>query len=260
MERCFIYGFVDPRTIELRYVGKSSRGMDEPHNHICNARRGATGCPRLYHWIRKLLRQGVAPAVFELEALSDDVTDATLDVHEVAWIAYARANGARLTNLTDGGGGGLRGYVPSAVVRAHYSAASRASWSDPEMWKRHNVAIRAAGVRPETKARRGAAQRAAWARADVYARRIKAVRAARRTKSSRAKSRAAMKAVWLRPEFRARQSMLGAADLYRALLLSNPSARNREIHAFVVDEVGAARAGPRTNVTWYRWSLRWSVI
>lgn len=101
MSRFIVYGLIDPRNGELRYVGKSSVGLTRPKAHRCNA---ILGRERTYkaNWIRQLKAIGLDYEIEVLEELSssDELNDA-----EVFWIQYFRFIGCRLTNLTDGGDG-----------------------------------------------------------------------------------------------------------------------------------------------------------
>lgn len=96
-----VYGYLDPRDGNLRYVGKSSVGMTRPNNIACH-RHGYCG-----NWIKHLAIRGLKPCVVVLEALSSEASDADLNEAEIRQIALARANGSRLTNLTEGGDGGI---------------------------------------------------------------------------------------------------------------------------------------------------------
>jgi hypothetical protein len=54
-------------------------------------------------WIKQLLSEGKLPELRVLEETDED----RFDEREMFWISFGRANGWRLTNLTDGGGGTL---------------------------------------------------------------------------------------------------------------------------------------------------------
>lgn len=110
--RHLIYGLVDPRTNELRYVGRSSLGFNRArteHSSHCG------------NWIKNLKALDLNPLIVTLEEfeLTHDVDD-VLNVAERKWIAYHRSVGARLTNLTDGGEMG-RKFLPE--VREKMSLA-----------------------------------------------------------------------------------------------------------------------------------------
>lgn len=92
-----IYGLIDPRTLLIRYVGLSSQGLSRPKAH----RRPS--CPDSYcrRWVRSLEQQGLTYEIAVLDVLKEpsELADA-----ERWWIAYGRASGWPLTNITDGGG------------------------------------------------------------------------------------------------------------------------------------------------------------
>jgi len=129
-----IYALINSDTLEMRYVGKTSKTAEARlQTHLRNVRL-RRGCNHhLQAWLRSLL---VPPAVVILER---DVLD--LNEAERRWIADLRAQGARLTNMTDGGDGcaltgrhnsaetvakivaKTRGRIVSAEARAHISAS-----------------------------------------------------------------------------------------------------------------------------------------
>jgi hypothetical protein len=92
-----IYGLIDPRTRLIRYVGLTSRGARRPKEH------GRLSCPDTYcrRWIRELQKLGLDYEITVLEVLTN--TD-QLNQAERWWIAFGRACGWPLTNLTNGGG------------------------------------------------------------------------------------------------------------------------------------------------------------
>jgi hypothetical protein len=100
--KCLIYALVDPRTEEIRYIGKSSRGMVRPRQHSQAAR--LTDGTHKANWIKGLVSAGMMFRVSVLEELSEV---ASLDAAERRWIARGRSLGWPLTNATDGGDGTL---------------------------------------------------------------------------------------------------------------------------------------------------------
>ena len=91
-----IYGLIDPRTLLIRYVGQSARGLQRPKEH-----RHAS-CPDTYcrRWVRCLEELGLTYSIVILESVEDPKQ---LSEAERWWIAYGRALRWPLTNLTDGG-------------------------------------------------------------------------------------------------------------------------------------------------------------
>lgn len=59
MRSKLIYGLVDPRTSELRYIGRSSSGLTRPKQHTAPAAL-AKDVARKGNWLRQLVRAGKA--------------------------------------------------------------------------------------------------------------------------------------------------------------------------------------------------------
>ncbi|MGW2936067.1 GIY-YIG nuclease family protein [Streptomyces sp. NPDC001156] len=119
----WIYTLSDPRSGEVRYVGVTTRSLAERlRGHISDAGRQ----DHKSRWIRSLLKEGVSPVMTEIEAVPvEDHGEA-----EQRWIAAYRANGARLTNATDGGPGTL-GRVASSETRERIRQAALERMKDP---------------------------------------------------------------------------------------------------------------------------------
>lgn len=117
--RNLIYGLVDPRTLLVRYIGLSATGLVRPKVH----RRPSEMRRHNYKvsWIKSLLAAGLD---YEIAVLEEVASKHALADTERFWIAYGRASGWPLTNLTDGGDGRI-GHVPDASTRARMSAALR---------------------------------------------------------------------------------------------------------------------------------------
>lgn len=142
--RLVVYGLTDPRSGEIRYVGKSMNGTARVREH---------GQPRHLerekthkaHWIRGLIHLGLTYGHVILE----ECQSATLLIEaERRWITHGRAAGWNLTNLTDGGDGTsgrvlsqesrdrisekLMGHHVSDAVRQSVAAARRGSKDSAE--------------------------------------------------------------------------------------------------------------------------------
>lgn len=100
-KKFLIYGLVDPETAEVRYIGKSSRGLKRPYDHM-KFHFLKKDISYKGNWIRSLMKLGLKPKVIVLEEFDshEGLNDA-----EIFWIKEYRSNGSRLTNLTDGGDG-----------------------------------------------------------------------------------------------------------------------------------------------------------
>lgn len=98
MESSFIYGLVDPRTDQIRYIGKSIRPYERLQNHY---NEPSSNCHRS-HWIQELKRLGLKPEVVLFEQI---VGEWPWQEAERWWIARGLALGWPLTNNTSGGDG-----------------------------------------------------------------------------------------------------------------------------------------------------------
>ena len=115
-----VYALLNPKTNEIRYVGKSSQGMRRPKDH-CTA-HGRRGNTHRHRWLNQMWNEDkTIPSILvlrncdcEMEALE----------HEILLIAVFRDAGFRLTNLTDGGDGTC-GWIPSAETRRKISEAKK---------------------------------------------------------------------------------------------------------------------------------------
>lgn len=123
-----IYALTDPRTDEVRYIGKSTSGLKRPKEHL----RPTQLKPNTHktRWIRQLLTQGLKPKIQILEEFS---TGDDLNYAECFWIAQGRGLEWKLTNATKGGDGQSKGYAPSEETRAKMREALA---SDPILVER----------------------------------------------------------------------------------------------------------------------------
>jgi len=91
-----IYGLFDPKTGELRYIGKSNNSIKRLASHLRDAKRRKTP---LYCWINKLLLSGREPVCKVFISVKEDVWRSA----EIFAINTARSEGIRLLNVADGG-------------------------------------------------------------------------------------------------------------------------------------------------------------
>ena len=96
MKTTFIYALCDPRTFEVRYIGKS----DNPYKRYCEHIIDKT-CSYKARWINNLLQEGFNPILQILEQCDDFIWQQ----REKDWIAFEKRIGCRLTNETAGGEG-----------------------------------------------------------------------------------------------------------------------------------------------------------
>jgi len=146
----FIYALVDPRTREVRYVGKANEPSSRLRVHI---RSGdlASFSPR-ERWIGGLAFFDLEPELLLLEE-----TD-TWQEAERRWIALFRAISCDLTNSTDGGEG-VRSGRHSPETRAKIADALRGRKYPPERVARSAAGRRGLPLSAATRAKMSAARR-----------------------------------------------------------------------------------------------------
>ncbi len=174
-EHSVIYGLIDPRTSEMRYVGWTVNPRSRLRRHMGSARAGRKG-GYVLAWIREVLADGLEPQMVILETNPSDYAMAERD-----WIRRYRSWGCRLTNLSDGGDGspGYRhtpeerrristrekGKKLSPATRAKISAASKGRVKSPEERAKLSAAHKGKKKSPE---HRAAIRRAANRRDNAY--------------------------------------------------------------------------------------------
>jgi len=194
-----IYGLFDPRDGELRYIGKSEAGLKRRLAEHLMPSYLATPSHK-NSWIKGLLAEGVQPVGVVLQRLS---TSAELCDAERYWITFFRAQGCRLTNMTDGGEGFGKRPV-SAETRAKMRAAKLGKKQSPE-----HIAKRIAPRigRPLSAEHRASCSAAAKRRGISAATRAAAIAAATgrvRTEAERAATSERMTRWWADPNNRSR--------------------------------------------------------
>ena len=97
-----IYILKDPRTLEIRYVGVTSKSLSTRlSNHIYYAKK--RNCTHVHNWILSLLNINLKPLIEILEVVTKD----TWEEREKYWILeYKKTN--NLTNIALGGSGLIR--------------------------------------------------------------------------------------------------------------------------------------------------------
>lgn len=112
-----IYALTQPSTNRIRYIGKTELDPWVRYGqHLANAARSNAQSRRLVSWIKS-----IRPETPGLLVLEEDVIDA--NEAERRWIAISLFAGCRLVNMTPGGDGQPKGYVPSQEARDKNSAA-----------------------------------------------------------------------------------------------------------------------------------------
>lgn len=95
-ETSCIYALLDPRTCEVRYVGKSQRSLN---NRMSLYRRSRSNTP-VCKWARRLFSEGNPPTAIRLEESTCGQNKDLAD-KEKFWIEYLAFLGADLLNRHD---------------------------------------------------------------------------------------------------------------------------------------------------------------
>ena len=85
-----IYGLRDPRTRQVRYIGRTGCRSDRFHSH-CRAEDATLRSV----WIRELKKQGLLPAMFSLETCESRRSSLVRERH---WIRQAKASDWQILN------------------------------------------------------------------------------------------------------------------------------------------------------------------
>jgi hypothetical protein len=94
-----IYALRDPRTNEVRYVGKTVQALRE--RLLAHIRRSGECKTHRDCWIHGLKNSGLTPTIETIEL----VDGPNWAQREIFWIAHFRSSGSKLTNQTIGGEG-----------------------------------------------------------------------------------------------------------------------------------------------------------
>ena len=98
MEKTLIYLLADPRTSEIRYVGKTTQELSV---RITGHMRDNSNSHKV-HWLKQLKELGLRPIGVVISEIEGEWP---WQAEECYWIARLKAMGARLTNNTIGGDG-----------------------------------------------------------------------------------------------------------------------------------------------------------
>jgi hypothetical protein len=115
-----IYGLIDPRTDEMRYIGKAVDADKRYKGHMRDSRVRDTP---VYRWIRKLFSMGMRPDMLVLSECDDWKSE------ERRLIASARKRGYSLLNVADGGD---EPYCPPEIRAANGKRNAAVREADPK--------------------------------------------------------------------------------------------------------------------------------
>lgn len=226
VSRFLIYGLRDPRTREIRYVGKSTRGKERPQDHTSPSARKKHS--HKAHWISDLMKNNLRPEIVILQqCLSND----ELDSAERFWIAIGRVSlGKRFANVKDGGGG-------QPKIDYNIEAARRClelNRIQPDFIANHLAGTRSASQRPEVRAARRITLTDPVVRA--------ASEAARKLPAAVERHRKAVTEMVNRPEVRARLDSPEVKAILRASL--NKTRQRHDVQQKIRDGLRTAMARP----------------
>lgn len=143
-----IYILVDPVTNHVRYVGKTSKSLNERLRGHIEKSRNLKNKWHVAQWIRSLTSEGLAPIIELIREVEEQYVNET----EIFCIEEYKRLGCDLTNNTSGGDGGVTGtYIHSAESMRKRIEGRRKSGSSLKGTKQSPefVARRLAGFTPE---------------------------------------------------------------------------------------------------------------
>ncbi len=133
-----IYGLVDPRNNEIRYVGQTKRALQvRLSRHLLDKPKKNN---YKYNWISSLKKEGLKPIIIELEICNET----NWKEREAHWIQQFN----NLTNLTSGGDG--MDFYPQEV-RDKISMGNKKAWENPEYRKNISNKRKEYWLNPENK-------------------------------------------------------------------------------------------------------------
>lgn len=156
--KAYIYALVDPRTREIRYVGKAA----DPQRRLSGHMRDSV--LRRYNdkrtcWLKSLKALGIVPSIVILECVPESDWRAC----EIKWIAHFRSTGTNLTNTQDGGEGQTKGWHPSPESIEKTASKLRGKKRPPEIVKKISALLKGRKISPEHAAVRRAGLKNWWA-------------------------------------------------------------------------------------------------
>jgi len=98
----YIYILIDPRTNEIRYLGKTNNPKRRKSEHLSEYNKSRNTPQKMTHkdkWIKQLKKVGLKPIM----EIFDTVPQEEEDFWECHYISLLKSWGIELTNLTDGG-------------------------------------------------------------------------------------------------------------------------------------------------------------
>ena len=116
----YVYGLIDPRDLNLRYVGYTASTLKKRVGQHCQPSKLKTNSYK-NNWIKSIKLTGLLPEIYMIEA--HETKDEAL-LAETELIAYYKYIGCELTNVTDGGEEGAI-YVRTDAVKDKISKSCK---------------------------------------------------------------------------------------------------------------------------------------
>lgn len=98
----YIYALIDPRTEQIRYIGKTVN----PKGRYCSHISPSSRCRKTKDWVQSLIKRGLKPIM----EIIDEITDECWQDAEIGYIRLLKACGANLKNISQGGDPGFSGH------------------------------------------------------------------------------------------------------------------------------------------------------
>ena len=153
----FIYTLSDPRTNEVRYVGKTVNPKKRFHEHVSPIKEQREGTYKR-RWTAALRADGLKPTISIIDRIENS-NDEDWQCRERFWISHYRRIGARLTNLDSGG---LNGKKMSEESKEKCRLIHLGKKRTPEAREKMRVAQLGKKRSLESRIKQSEANKAAW--------------------------------------------------------------------------------------------------
>jgi group I intron endonuclease len=115
----FVYGLIDSRNGQLRYIGATTRGVQRLWEHFTLSRKDPN--THKQNWLKSLAKFGLRP---EVEVIEETKLASEVFELERFWIEYYKRLDCKLLNIT-GGGEGAYGYKHSLASKRKMSESKK---------------------------------------------------------------------------------------------------------------------------------------
>ncbi len=133
-----VYILSDPRTDQIRYVGKTTGSLQKRLKQHLSA-SSLRWKSHKNHWVKELTVLGLRPLIEEAEVFD---SQKAMDEGEKFYISYFKSLGFKLTNSTDGGEGLSPGFKHTAETKTKMQASHAGKKKAPfSAEHKRNIAI-----------------------------------------------------------------------------------------------------------------------